>query len=143
MRRAAAMATFAAAETAELRCALECIGSIEAVEIRKPETGLVMVRGRIGGDGAPFNVGEATVTRCVVRIASGETGFSYILGRDHEKARLAALCDALWQSSDRRAEIDAALIAPVRQRLGREREEARARTNATRVDFFTLVRGED
>ncbi|WP_041787356.1 phosphonate C-P lyase system protein PhnG [Rhodomicrobium vannielii] len=142
MRRAA-MATFAAAETAELRVALESMGSTDAVEIRKPETGLVMVRGRIGGDGAPFNVGEATVTRCVVRIASGETGFSYILGRDHEKARLAALCDALWQNRDRRAEIETLIIAPVRQRLAREREEARAKTDATRVDFFTLVRGED
>jgi alpha-D-ribose 1-methylphosphonate 5-triphosphate synthase subunit PhnG len=142
MRRAA-MAAFAAAETAELRGALESMESTDAVEIRRPETGLVMFRGRIGGDGAPFNVGEATVTRCVVRIASGETGFSYILGRDHEKARLAALCDALWQNRNAHAQIETAIIAPVRQRLAREREEARAKTDATRVDFFTLVRGED
>jgi len=142
MRRAA-MAAFAAAETAELRGGVGSMGSDDPVEIRKPETGLVMIRGRIGGDGAPFNVGEATVTRCVVQIASGETGFSYILGRDHEKARLAALCDALWQSSDRRAQIETLVIAPVRERLAREREEARAETDATRVDFFTLVRGED
>ncbi|MBT3069304.1 phosphonate C-P lyase system protein PhnG [Rhodomicrobium sp. Az07] len=141
--RRAAMATFAAANAAELRGALESMGSIDAVEIRKPETGLVMIRGRIGGDGAPFNVGEATVTRCAVRIASGETGFSYLLGRDQEKARLAALCDALWQSRDRRAQIETLLIAPVRERLAKARDEARAKTDATRVDFFTLVRGED
>ena len=54
-----------------------------------------MLRGRIGGDGAPFNFGEATVSRCAVRLATGETGFGYVLGRDHEKARLIALCDAL------------------------------------------------
>ena len=62
-----------------------------------------MVRGRIGGDGAPFNVGEATVTRAAVRLASGEIGFGYVLGRDHEKARLIALCDALLQTDRYRA----------------------------------------
>ena len=65
---------------------------------RQAESGLVMVRGRIGGDGAPFNLGEATVTRAAVRLASGEIGFGYVLGRDHEKARLIALCDALLQT---------------------------------------------
>ncbi len=64
----------------------------------RAEDGLVMVRGRIGGDGAPFNLGEATVTRAAVRLASGEVGFGYVLGRDREKARLIALCDALLQS---------------------------------------------
>ncbi len=61
-----------------------------------------MLRGRIGGDGAPFNVGEATVTRAAVQLASGETGFGYVLGRDREKARLVALCDALWQIEAKR-----------------------------------------
>ncbi|MCK5500357.1 MAG: phosphonate C-P lyase system protein PhnG, partial [Tritonibacter mobilis] len=31
--------------------------------LRAPETGGVMVRGRAGGTGAPFNLGEMTVTR--------------------------------------------------------------------------------
>src|SRR3990170_4555758 len=68
-------------------------------ELRTPENGLVMLRGRIGGDGAPFNLGEATVTRAAVRLASGETGFAYVLGRDARKARLIAICDAMLQSS--------------------------------------------
>ena len=35
--------------------------------LRGPEAGLVMVRGRTGGGGAPFNLGEMTATRCTVR----------------------------------------------------------------------------
>jgi alpha-D-ribose 1-methylphosphonate 5-triphosphate synthase subunit PhnG len=95
------------------------------------------------GDGAPFNLGEATVTRAAVRIPSGETGFSYVLGCDREKARLAALCDALWQDASTRDLIEAHVLAPVRARLAAEREKTSAHAAATRVDFFTLVRGED
>jgi alpha-D-ribose 1-methylphosphonate 5-triphosphate synthase subunit PhnG len=102
-----------------------------------------MVRGRIGGDGAPFNLGEATVTRAAVRLDSGETGFSYALGRDHDKARLAAVCDALWQSEARRDGIERHVLAPIRARLARERTQKQEQAAATRVDFFTLVRGED
>jgi alpha-D-ribose 1-methylphosphonate 5-triphosphate synthase subunit PhnG len=102
----------------------------------------VMLRGRVGGDGARFNLGEATVTRAAVRMESGEVGFSYLLGRDHDKARLAAVCDALWQSGCRDA-IERHVLAPIRGRLERERAEKREQAAATRVDFFTLVRGED
>jgi alpha-D-ribose 1-methylphosphonate 5-triphosphate synthase subunit PhnG len=102
-----------------------------------------MVRGRIGGDGAPFNLGEATVTRAAVRMESGEVGFSYLLGRDHPKARLAAVCDALWQSARSRDAIERHVLAPIRMRLEAERTQKREQAAATRVDFFTLVRGED
>jgi alpha-D-ribose 1-methylphosphonate 5-triphosphate synthase subunit PhnG len=74
---------------------------------------------------------------------SGEVGFSYLLGRDHAKARLAAVCDALWQSEGRRAAIERHVLAPIRLRLERERTAQREQAAATRVDFFTLVRGED
>jgi alpha-D-ribose 1-methylphosphonate 5-triphosphate synthase subunit PhnG len=102
-----------------------------------------MVRGRIGGDGQPFNVGEATVTRAAVRLASGEVGFSYLLGRDRERARLAAICDALWQNEAKRAAVERHVLAPIRARAEAEGARQRAQTAATRVDFFTLVRGED
>jgi len=138
-----AMAIYAEASLAELKSGLETIGEWGHADVRKPETGLVMVQARIGGDGAPFNLGEATVTRAAVRIDSGNIGFSYILGSDQEKARLAALCDALWQNQTTRQAVEMHVLAPVRERLARERKEAAARTAATRVDFFTLVRGED
>jgi alpha-D-ribose 1-methylphosphonate 5-triphosphate synthase subunit PhnG len=141
--RRGAMATYAEAHAAELRSGLEAIGEWDYTDLRKPETGLVMIQGRVGGDGAPFNLGEATVTRSAVRLAAGDVGVSYILGRDHEKARLAAICDALWQNGLTRQRVETHVLAPIRARLARENEVAAARTAATRVDFFTLVRGED
>ncbi|MCL2429958.1 MAG: phosphonate C-P lyase system protein PhnG [Alphaproteobacteria bacterium] len=136
------MATLADADLAELQRGLAAIGAVEMTELRPAETGLVMVRGRIGGDGAAFNLGEAPVTRAAVRLASGEQGFSYILGRDRDKARAAALCDALWQSGRHRGAVEELILAPVRDRRARDRARRREETAATRVDFFTLVRGD-
>jgi alpha-D-ribose 1-methylphosphonate 5-triphosphate synthase subunit PhnG len=102
-----------------------------------------MLRGRIGGTGSPFNIGEASVARAAVRLATGETGFSYVLGRDLKKARLAAVCDALWQASDTREDVERHVLVPLRAARDRRRRTERARTAATKVDFFTLVRGED
>jgi alpha-D-ribose 1-methylphosphonate 5-triphosphate synthase subunit PhnG len=138
------MATLAEARASEIACGLAALGDdIAHVELRPVETGLVMLQGRIGGDGAPFNLGEATVTRATVRLPSGEVGFSYVLGRDRDKARLAALCDALWQNESTREPLERHVLAPIKARQEHERAEQRARTAATRVDFFTLVRGED
>jgi alpha-D-ribose 1-methylphosphonate 5-triphosphate synthase subunit PhnG len=137
------MAVCAEADCFELEDALQRIGDVGPVQdLRAPETGLVMARGRVGGDGAPFNFGEATVTRATVRLASGETGFSYQLGRDGRKARLSAILDALAQAPDRLATVDAALV-PIIQRIEAARALAERRTAATRVNFFTMVRGED
>ena len=141
-RRKSMMATLADAELQELVDGLAAIGTVEMTEMRPPETGLVMLRGRVGGDGAAFNLGEAPVTRAAVRLATGETGFSYILGRDKEKARAAALCDALWQSPRHRNAVDHHVLAPVRERSLLRRQRKREEAAATRVDFFTLVRGD-
>jgi len=132
------------ATLAELSAALARLAPLPAIEVvRQPEVGLIMLRGRMGGDGAPFNAGEATMTRAVVRLASGELGFSYLLGRSLEKARLAAIVDALGQSSRFRDRLEIVLLAPVMRRVHTERSLQRAETAATRVQFFTLVRGED
>ncbi len=69
--------------------------------MRGPEGGLVMVRGRAGGGGAPFNLGEMTVTRCTVRLGSGLVGHAYVAGREPRRAELAALVDALMQDPER------------------------------------------
>ena len=143
-QRRAAMAVLAQADAADIARGLTQVGDdVAFTDARPAEIGLVMLRGRIGGGGAPFNVGEATVTRAAVRLASGETGFGYVLGRDREKARLAALCDALWQVDTKRPALEQHVLAPLRQRQHERRTLARAQTAATRVDFFTLVRGED
>jgi alpha-D-ribose 1-methylphosphonate 5-triphosphate synthase subunit PhnG len=141
--RRAAMATLADARTEEIAALVAVLGSPAYVELRPVETGLVMLQGRIGGDGAPFNFGEATVTRAAVRIVSGEIGFSYVLGRDHDKARLAALCDALWQNETMHDALEREVLTPIRVRLEAERARRREEIAASRVDFFTLVRGED
>ncbi len=115
----------------------------DASLLRGPETGLVTLRGRIGGGGAPFNFGEATVTRATVRLPDGAIGHAYALGRDKEKARLSAIADALWQDPARRPEVETKILAPLRAAAEADDTRRRAETAATRVDFFTLVRGED
>ncbi|NYT45315.1 phosphonate C-P lyase system protein PhnG [Alcaligenaceae bacterium] len=110
--------------------------------VRQPETGMVMVRGRMGGNGAPFNLGEMCVTRCVVQLQDGTTGYSYVAGRSSEHAELAAVADALLQSADG-SRWQAELIGPL-QALQHARAALRdSQAAATRVDFTTLVRGED
>ena len=142
--RRAAMATLAQAKLNELADRLALLHALPAAEdVRPAEIGLVMLRGRIGGDGAPFNLGEATVTRAAVKLTSGQVGFSYVLGRQPDKARLAAICDALLQHPDHRAQIERDILMPIQTRIDDERARARARTAATKVEFFTMQRGED
>ena len=141
-QRKAAMAVLAHSESSEIARHLETLALPASENLRQPENGLVMVRGRIGGDGAPFNLGEATVSRAAVRLVSGEVGFGYTLGRDQEKARMIALCDALIQTSDHADRVEAQVLAPLRARMMSERARKAAETAATRVDFYTLVRGE-
>jgi alpha-D-ribose 1-methylphosphonate 5-triphosphate synthase subunit PhnG len=141
-RRKAAMAVLAHSDAAEIAARLEAMAMPEHENLREPESGLAMVRGRTGGDGAPFNLGEATVSRAAVRLASGEMGFGYTLGRDRRKAQMIALCDAMIQSADHADEIETLVLAPLRAVITAERSRKAAETAATRVDFYTMVRGE-
>lgn len=111
--------------------------------LRPPETGLVMLRGRMGATGNAFNLGEATVTRCAVRLASGQEGHAYILGRDAEHARLAALCDALLQDGEAADTVRDKVLVPLADKLQARRQINAGKAAATKVDFFTLVRGDD
>jgi alpha-D-ribose 1-methylphosphonate 5-triphosphate synthase subunit PhnG len=142
--RQALMRVCADATEADFEAAIAALGGAPPYEeLRPPQTGLVMLRGRAGGSGPAFNAGEATLTRAVVRLESGAVGYSYLLGRSHQRARLAALVDALGQDAANRERLERALAVPVRTRVAEERANVRAETAATRVDFFTLVRGED
>lgn len=109
--------------------------------VRGPEVGLVMVRGRAGGGGAPFNLGEATVSRASVRIVSGEVGHGYSLGRDLAKAEIIAVIDALWQRDA--AAVEAGIIEPLRSLASDADQKRRDQSAATKVDFFTMVRGDN
>jgi alpha-D-ribose 1-methylphosphonate 5-triphosphate synthase subunit PhnG len=141
-RRKAAMAVLTQATATEIASRLHAIALPPYEALREPENGLVMVRGRIGGDGAAFNLGEATLSRAAVRLASGEIGFGYTLGRDLEKARMIALCDALVQSDAFAGHVEANVIAPLRGAMLAKRNRKAEETAATRVDFYTMVRGE-
>jgi alpha-D-ribose 1-methylphosphonate 5-triphosphate synthase subunit PhnG len=141
--RKRAMGLLARASTAELQAGWQAIEPKPEVHpVRGPETGLVMVRGRIGGGGDPFNLGEATVSRATVRLASGEIGHGQLLGNDREKARLAAIFDALHQRPEHRQLVDQ-LIDAVESRIRAEDRKHAEQTAATRVDFFTMVRGDN
>ncbi|QEE45673.1 phosphonate C-P lyase system protein PhnG [Rhizobium sp. WL3] len=132
------------ATLAELQDALATIEPTPAfTPLRGPETGLVMVKGRIGGGGAPFNLGEATVSRASIRLADGRIGHGYRLGTDRKAASLSAVLEAVTQDDSVRAALEPALLAPLEARLAQEAERLEAETAATKVDFFTMVRGED
>ncbi|HEX2146682.1 MAG TPA: phosphonate C-P lyase system protein PhnG, partial [Pseudorhizobium sp.] len=111
--------------------------------VRGPETGLVMVRGRIGGGGDPFNLGEATITRATVRLGSGTVGHAYALGTDKAKVRLAAIFDAMWQEDQTSGFVENEILSPIESRIADEDQRRASQTAATRVDFFTMVRGDD
>lgn len=142
--RQASMALLARASGEELKTFWQNWADKPEFEVlRGPEIGLVMMRGRIGGGGALFNVGEATVTRATVRLANGSVGHSYALGRDQEKARLAALFDALWIDEATRDAIESDVLKTLRGRVDATDAKRRGEAAATKVDFFTMVRGDN
>jgi alpha-D-ribose 1-methylphosphonate 5-triphosphate synthase subunit PhnG len=106
--------------------------------VRGPETGLVMVRGRAGGSGSPFNLGEMTVTRCTVRLASGIAGHAYIAGRDERRAELAAVADALLQDPSLSDASRDALIQPLADAQQEQRLTRAEKAAATKVEFFAM-----
>ncbi len=134
------MAVLARASAAELLAHLADAPALpEFRTLRGPEAGLVMVRGRAGGGGAPFNLGEMSVTRCTVRDAEGNIGHAYVSGRDAAQAELAARIDAAMQNTARHDQLQAAVIAPLAAQQQAARAEEARKAAATRVQFFTLA----
>lgn len=130
------------APTEELEACAGRAGPLPPVEIiRRAEVGMVMLRGRVAGTGDAFNLGEASLTRCAVRLG-GALGVGYVLGRDRRKAELVALFDALLQDEQRASTWMREVVEPLRARQGRERDAASRAAASSRVDFFTMVRGE-
>ncbi len=132
----------ARAQLNELQPHEAALKDVEYHTLRAPEIGMTLVRGRMGGNGAPFNVGEMSVTRCVVRLADGRTGYSYLAGRNKLHAELAALADAHLQGTQPSLWLSE-LITTLAKAQAARRAQKEADTAATKVDFFTLVRGEN
>ncbi|MEO0768294.1 MAG: phosphonate C-P lyase system protein PhnG [Cyanobacteria bacterium J06649_4] len=145
------MATLAKAPLPSLEMLFAKVGDLpEYGFLRSPETGLTMVRGRAGGVGEVFNLGEMTLTRCVVQLFVEEkeneagpiAGFGYVGGRSHRHAELAALGDGLLQHEGWHSQIFREVIEPLRAIALAEKEQRQQQTAATKVDFFTMLRGE-
>jgi alpha-D-ribose 1-methylphosphonate 5-triphosphate synthase subunit PhnG len=132
------MATLARTPADRLQAALASLPAPpEFTRLRGPEIGMTMVQARMGGDGSPFNLGEATVTRCSVRLADGTVGHHWRLGRDKPAAEAAALLDALFQHD---AALAQHITAPLAAQQLAARTDVAARAAATRVEFFGMVR---
>ncbi|HFZ8994556.1 TPA: phosphonate C-P lyase system protein PhnG [Citrobacter freundii] len=111
--------------------------------IRAPETGLMQIQARTGGTGNRFFAGDTTLTRAVVRLKSGTLGYSYLLGRNKPHAERCAVIDALLQEQPHFQTLMETLIAPLEAEREAQISARRAEVNASRVDFFTLVRGDN
>jgi alpha-D-ribose 1-methylphosphonate 5-triphosphate synthase subunit PhnG len=108
--------------------------------LRKPQTGLYMVRARAGGSGTQFNLGEASVTRCAVQDDSGRIGVGYVRGGNARHAELVALFDLFLQNDECQPQLLATVIAPLAERQAAARTSASREAAATRVNFYTLAR---
>ena len=152
--RRAWMAVMARASRADLEAALN--RAMEGTAwptfdwLRAPEIGLAMVRGRVGGTGDAFNMGEATVTRATLRLRhadnsaneSATIGVACHLGRDRRRAELAALADALLQTPQHHARLHEQVVTPLAEQLETRRAQRQQDASSTRVEFFTMVRGD-
>jgi alpha-D-ribose 1-methylphosphonate 5-triphosphate synthase subunit PhnG len=133
------MSVLARADADELSDAVAVSGTLPIYRVlRGPEAGLVMVRGRIGGGGGPFNLGEMTATRCTVRTEAGFVGHAYIAGRSERAAELAALADALLQDPACQSRMLAGVIEPLAAAQQALRDVTAAKAAATRVQFFAM-----
>lgn len=125
----------------DLETALDQLGNTPSYQhLRPAETGLVMLRGRAGGNGQPFNLGEMTVTRCSVTFSDGTQGHGYTAGRDKAKAELIAVLDGIMQQGDHTLTLQERLIDPLLARFSRQKDRQSRKAAATKVDFFTMAR---
>ncbi|NJS16420.1 MAG: phosphonate C-P lyase system protein PhnG, partial [Nostocaceae cyanobacterium CSU_2_110] len=136
-QRQACMATLAKAELTQLEELVEQLGLLPEYNfLRSPEIGSAMVRSRIGGSGSDFNLGEITITRCVIQIeAGGEeciTGFGYVKGRSRRHAELAAVCDGLLQCPSWYERVEVEVIQPLNATTQRTHELEQRQTSATK-----------
>ena len=137
--RAVAMRLFALAPWPIFDALTDTHSAEDYTVLRGPETGLVMLRGRMGSTGNAFNFGAATVTRCTLSLPSGIEGHAYVMGGNAEHSKRAALCDALYQAAP---EQMASILSAIDSHLASSHQAMAAKAAATKVDFFTMVRGD-
>ena len=156
------MSVLAHSQPTELAARLNALNITADYEvIRAAETGLVQIQARMGGTGERFFAGDATLTRAAVRLTDGTLGYSWVLGRDKQHAERCALIDALMQQTYMEntlhhlgeevellqtrhfQNLSETLIAPLNADRMARIAARQAEVNASRVDFFTMVRGDN
>lgn len=141
--RAARLGLLARSAVADLAAALGRAGALPAFDwLRPPQTGLVMVQARIGGSGARFNLGEASVTRCALRLHDGPVGIGTVRGTSAQHCERVALCDAMLQDARYHDRLVEQVLWPLKAAEDHARRARAARMATSKVEFFTLVRGE-
>ena len=136
------MAILAKSSVTDIEQQIKTLGNLPQYSfLRPPEIGLTMVRGRAGGTGEVFNLGEMTITRCVVKILD-TNGFGYVGGRSKLHAELAAVCDGLLQQEKWQEIVTNQVIQPLQKIIQQKQEKQQRQTEATNVEFFTMLRGE-
>lgn len=137
------LAVLARASTAELEALRGHLEPVQEMQIlRRSETGMVMLRGRVGGTGEAFNLGEASVTRCALRLGDSPLGVGYTLGREVRKAELIACFDARLQQAAYRDALLNAVIEPLARKQSAVHSQRSREAASTKVEFYTMVRGE-
>lgn len=114
---------------------------LEPVFIVKPETGMIMMQARQDGSGPRFNLGEVTVSRCILKLGT-TMGYSMVMGSNLRHAQLAALFDALLQKPEQGLNLQNNLVPKLRQIRDQKRREYKEDIETSKVEFFTLKRGE-
>lgn len=138
------MSVLAHSQPAELAARLNALNITADYEvIRAAETGLGTDSGANGRHRRTFFAGDATLTRAAVRLTDGTLGYSWVQGRDKQHAERCALIDALMQQSRHFQNLSETLIAPLDADRMARIAARRAEVNASRVDFFTMVRGDN
>ena len=105
-----------------------------------PEIGSIMIQGRAGGSGDKFNLGEATLTKCIVKFQE-KTGYSYHLGRNLIKSEYGAILDALMQIESYHSKL-LMYVKEFQEEIQKEKTKIIAGSSESKVDFFTMVRGD-
>jgi alpha-D-ribose 1-methylphosphonate 5-triphosphate synthase subunit PhnG len=134
------LGVLARATTAAMRTCLESAPALpEYVLLRGPEAGMTMLRGRMGGNGSAFNLGEMTLSRCSVRDGGGRVGHGYAAGRDLSQVTLIARLDAILQDDALGEAYQRVVVKPLAAEQTVQRASTEAKAIATEVRFFALA----
>lgn len=110
--------------------------------LRPTQIGLVQLQARMEVTGGRFMVGDMTVSRAAVQLKDGTCGYSYVIGRNREHAERCAWLDALLQTNGATSQLWDSVIVPLHQQQQAQCAQQQDEVAASRVNFFTLVRGE-